>query len=132
MNNPMVLPALATILALIVYLVLGINVGRARARYKVPLPQITGNPDFERVYRVHQNTLEQIVIFVPALWVFSTFVSPLWGAALGWVWIVGRIVYAWGYYQAVEKRSVGFGISMLGTMGLLLGSLVGCVLALLR
>lgn len=132
MNNPMVLPALATVLALIVYWAFGFNVGRARIKYKVPLPQTTGNPDFERVYRVHQNTLEQIVIFLPALWVFSTVVSPLWGAALGWVWIVGRIVFAWGYYQAVEKRVVGFGITALGTMGLLLGSLVGCVLALLR
>jgi glutathione S-transferase len=82
--------------------------------------------------RVQQNTLEQLVLFLPALWIFATFVSPLAATIIGAIWIVGRIVYAWGYYQAAEKRGPGFGISTLATVVLLLGSLVGIVLQLVK
>ena len=74
---------------------------------------MTGEPDFERVVRVQQNTLEQLVFFLPLLWLFSFYVSPLWAAGVGAIWLVGRIVYAWGYYQAAEKRTIGFGISFI-------------------
>jgi len=126
------LPALATALALVVYFAVTIYVGAARAKYKVPPPQVSGNPDFERVLRVQQNTLEQLVLFIPGLWLFSLFVSPIWGAVLGFVWVVGRIIYALGYYQAAEKRLIGFAISSFSSSSLLLGSLIGIVLALLR
>lgn len=122
--------SLITVLALIVYFVLTLNVGRARMKYKVQPPAMTGDPNFERVVRVQQNTLEQIVIFLPALWLFSSFISPVWGAGIGAVWIVGRIVFAWGYYQAPEKRFIGFGMTTLSTLSLLIGSLVGVGLAL--
>ena len=78
------------------------------------------------------TTLEQLVVFLPALWLFAVFVSPVWGAGVGAIWIVGRIAYAWGYYQAAEKRTIGFGISSLATLILLGGSLVGISLALLQ
>lgn len=126
------LTGLITALSLILYLGITVNVGRARVRYKVQPPQMSGDPNFERVVRVQQNTLEQIVLFLPALWLFSQFVSPVWGAALGGVWIVGRILYAWGYYQAAEKRMVGFGISTLAVSVLLLGGLVGTGLAIVK
>lgn len=125
-------PSLVTVFALIVYLVFTINVGRARAKYKIMPPQMSGNPDFERVVRVQQNTLEQIAIFLPALWVFSEFVSPIWAAGIGAVWILGRIIFAWGYYQAAEKRTIGFGITSFSTMFLILGSLVGIILNLVQ
>lgn len=124
--------SLITALTLVLYLVITINVGRARGKYKVPPPQMTGDPDFERVLRVQQNTLEQIVLFLPGLWLFSFYVNPLWAAGIGAVWLVGRIVYAWGYYQAAEKRIVGFGISSLSGMVLLVGSLVGIILSLVQ
>jgi len=124
----LILPASATLLALILYLVTVINAGRARFKYDVPAPKIVGNDDFERIFRVQQNTIEQIVLFVPSLWLFSLFVSPLWGAILAGIWLVGRTFYAWSYYQAAEKRGPGFGISFLATAVLLLGSLVGIVL----
>jgi len=125
-------PSLVTALALLVYLVITINVGRARAKYKVPPPQMTGDPNFERVLRVQQNTLEQLVLFLPALWLFSLYVSPLWGAGIGAVWVVGRIAYAWGYYQAAEKRAVGFGIGSISGLVLLLGAFVGIILSLVN
>lgn len=92
---------------------------------------MTGDPNFERVIRVQQNTLEQMVFFLPSLWLFSIYVSPLWGSLLGAVWVVGRIAYAWGYYQAAEKRALGFGISVISASVLLLGSLVGIILRLI-
>ncbi|MFS0516504.1 MAPEG family protein [Nostoc sp. UIC 10607] len=124
--------SLITALTLLLYLVITINVGRARAKYKVAPPKMTGDAGFERVLRVQQNTLEQLVLFLPALWLFSFYVNPLWGALVGAIWLVGRITYAWGYYQAAEKRMLGFGISSLSGMVLLLGSLVGIILSLVR
>ncbi|EAW34084.1 MAPEG family protein [Lyngbya sp. PCC 8106] len=125
-------PSLVTAIALLVYLVLTINVGRSRAKYKIMPPQMSGDPNFERVVRVQQNTLEQLALFLPALWLFSEFISPVWGASIGAVWVVGRIIYAWGYYQAAEKRTLGFAIGSLTLLTLLGGSLVGIILPLVQ
>jgi glutathione S-transferase len=124
--------SLVTVLALIVYFVVTINVGRARFKYKIIPPETIGNPDFERVLRVQQNTLEQLILFLPALWLFSIYISPIWASALGTTWIIGRIAYAWGYYQAAEKRGIGFAISSLSSIGLILGSLIGIILYLVK
>jgi len=93
---------------------------------------MTGNPDFERVLRVQQNTLEQLILFIPVLLLFSHYVSPVWGTVIGAIWLVGRIIYAWGYYQAAEKRFIGFGITSGSSIIMLLGSLIGIVLSLAR
>lgn len=124
--------ALITSIALVMYFVVTLNVGRARAKYNVQPPNTTGNPNFERVLRVQQNTLEQLVIFLPALWLFSLLVDPKIGAALGGVWIIGRILYAWGYYKAAEKRGPGFGIAFLGQAALMLGSLYGAIMHIIH
>jgi len=121
-------PSIITVLALILYLVVTLNVGRTRAKYGVKPPATTGDPKFECALRVQQNTLEQLVFFLPLLWIFSYYISSLWGLILGAVWIVGRILYAWGYYQAPEKRGPGFGISSLSSLVLLGGAIVGVVL----
>jgi glutathione S-transferase len=126
------LVSLVTILALIMFLVVTIKVGGARAKYGVKAPEMTGNPDFERVVRVQQNTLEQLSLFLPALWIFAHFINPLAAAGIGTIWIFGRVLYAWGYYQAAEKRGPGFGISTLATIILLMGSLIGIVLNLIK
>lgn len=131
-TNATLWPSLVTASALLLYFVVTINVGRARFKYKVSPPQVTGNPDFERVLRVQQNTLEQMILFLPSLWLFSQFISPIWAAGIGAVWIIGRILFAWGYYQAAEKRAVGFGISTLATLALLGGSFTGIIMSLLK
>lgn len=125
-------PSLITVLALILYLALTINVARARANYKISAPQMLGDSKFERVLRVQQNTSEQLILFLPALWLFSQFVSPFWGSIIGAVWVIGRLLYAWGYYQAAEKRLLGFAISVLTSLLLLLGSLVRIIMTLLK
>lgn len=122
-------PAVITVLTLIVYFVLTLNVGRARFKYDVKPPAMTGDPNFERTVRVQQNTLEQIIFFLPLLWIFSYYISATWGFILGMIWVVGRILYAWGYYQAAEKRGPGFGISSLAGLGLLGGAIIGLVLS---
>ena len=130
--NATLWPSLITVSALILYFVVTINVGRARFKHKVSPPEMTGNPDFERVLRVQQNTLEQMTLFLPSLWLFSQFISPIWGASIGAIWIIGRILFAWGYYQAAEKRIAGFGISALATLTLLGGSFTGIIMSLVK
>ncbi|HEY9866451.1 MAG TPA: MAPEG family protein [Candidatus Obscuribacterales bacterium] len=124
-------PSLVTIGALLLYLVVTINVGRARIKYKIMPPEMTGDENFERVVRVQQNTLEQLVLFLPGLWLFSEWINPIWAGGLGGVWIVGRILFAWGYYQAAEKRTLGFAISSLVSFTLLGGAIVGVILSLI-
>ena len=123
-------PSLVTACALLLYLAVTINVGRARTKYKILPPQMTGDENFERVVRVQQNTLEQLVLFLPTLWLFSEWISPVWAGGLGIVWVMGRILYAWGYYQAAEKRMLGFGMSSLVTITLLGGAIVGIIRSL--
>ncbi len=125
-----ILPSLVTGLALLFYVATIFIAGQARGRYKIKAPATTGHPAFERAYRVQQNTIEQLVLFVPALWLFSDFVSPLWGAAIGAVWIAGRIVYAAGYLRDAAKRGPGAVITMLSGAVLLFGALVGIVIRL--
>ena len=116
---------IVTILTLILFYILSVNVGVARAKYKVPAPKITGDENFERVFRVQQNTLEQLIVFIPSLWIFSIFVNAIAANILGGIWIVGRILYAWGYYAEAGKRGLGFAINSLTTLILMVGSLIG-------
>ena len=78
------------------------------------------------------NTLEQLVAFLPALWLFALYVSPAWASAIGAVWIVGRALYAIGYYRAAEKRGTGFVIAFAALAVLWIGAVWGVVAALLR
>jgi glutathione S-transferase len=127
---PPTLPALVTALAVLLYVVLSVNVSRARGRYSVPAPAMAGDPAFERVCRVHQNTLEQLVVFLPSLWLFSTFVSPIWGGWIGFLWILARIFYAWSYYRDPASRGPGFAVSGICSLTLLIGSIGGMLRAL--
>ena len=89
------------------------------------------NEEFERYFRVHQNTLELLVVFVPAIWLFGTYVSPTWAALLGLVFVVARVLYLQGYVRDPAKREVGFGLSVLPVMVLLVGALWGSARAFL-
>ena len=114
-------------LALVEYWIFTMQCGRARGRLGVPAPATTGNPEFERYLRVQYNTIEQLVIFLPALFGFAWFASPGWAAALGVVFIVGRALFAHGYVRDPAKRGPGFGLTLRATTVLLLGALVGAL-----
>ena len=115
--------ALVTCLAILFYFFTSTRVGKARGTFDVKAPAITGNPDFERVFRVQMNTLEWMPIFLPSLWLFAIYISDPIAAALGLVWIAGRILYMTGYSQAANKRGTGFGIQALAAGILLFGAL---------
>lgn len=119
-------------LALVQFIVFGILVGAARGRYKVEAPATTGHDMFDRYYRVHYNTMEQLVVFLPAL-----FLSAAWGfgpdwvtAAIGAVFLVGRQLYFSAYVRDPKSRSLGFALSVLPGAALLLNAIAGAVAAL--
>lgn len=124
--------ALVTVLALIEFLIFGGLVGRARGKYGVAAPATAGNELFERYFRVQMNTLEQLVLFLPSLWVFASYVSPLSAAGLGVVFIVGRAIYAASYIRDPKSRGLGFALTALPTLALLLGGIVGAVGAIVQ
>lgn len=119
-------------LALLEFAAFGMLVGWARGRYKVAAPAIGGHPVFERYFRAHQNTMEQLVAFVPAMWLFGSYVNPAWAGWLGLVFVVGRIVYLAGYVADPARREIGFAMSSLPVVILLLGALWGAGRTLLR
>jgi glutathione S-transferase len=115
--------ALVTCLAILFYLYTSVRVAKARAMFGIAAPAVSGNPDFERVFRVQMNTLEWMPIFLPSLWLFAIYVSDAGAAAIGLVRIVGRILYLIGYAQAANKRGTGFMVQSLAAFALLLGAL---------
>ena len=115
--------ALVTCLAILFYFFTTIQVSKARAAFGIKVPATSGNPDFERVFRVQMNTLEWMPIFLPSLWLFAIYISDPIAAALGVVWIAGRILYMTGYSQAAAKRGRGFAIQAGAAILLWLGAL---------
>ena len=123
--------AVVIVLALLQYVAFGMLVGWARGKYGVKAPAVTGHETFDRYFRVHQNTLELLVAFVPAIWLFGMYVDPTWAALLGLVFIVARMLYLRGYVTDPAKREVGFTLSMLPVLVLLVGALWGAGRSLL-
>lgn len=121
----MTLVDLVALLALVQLLFFGVLVGRARGQFGVKAPAVTGHEGFERVYRVQMNTLELLVLLLPALYLAARHWSPLAAAITGAVYLVGRMVYWRAYVTAPEKRGLGFLLSMAPIMVLMIGALVG-------
>ena len=120
-------PALVTLAVLVLHFVLAWNVGRARGKFGIKAPAVSGNANFERVYRVQMNTIETTIMFLPALWLYAAFLSEVWAAALGAVWVVSRIWYAIAYAQNAAKRGPAFGLSALVFVVLALGAAWGVI-----
>ena len=118
-------------LALVEFLYFAVAVSRARVRYGVPAPATTGNEIFERYFRVQMNTLEQLVIFIPSILIFSQYLSPYLAAALGAVFIIGRLVYLFSYVKDPKTREVGFILTIAPTAILLVGAIFSAARAAL-
>ena len=127
----MELVALVTVLVAAHYVYLTVLVGKSRADTGIDAPACTGDPRFERAFRIQQNSVEQLVVFLPALWIFGLFAHAGAAAALGLVFLVGRILYARAYVQDPKKRGTGFTIGLLALAVLLIGALVALVMLLL-
>ena len=124
--------AIAAGLVLVEYMVIVWCTGQARGRYGVAAPATSGHPVFERWLRVQENTVEQLVIFFPGLWMFATFVSAPIAAGLGLLFGVGRALYARGYVSDPARRGPGFLLTALSNIVLVLGGAIGAAVALLR
>ncbi len=121
--------AIVTVLTLLQLFIFAFQVGKQRAKHGIKAPAISGDAEFERMFRVHQNTLEQLVVFIPALWLFGYYVHALIGAGIGLVFIIARFVYRGSYLTDPSTRTAGFGIGALAMMVLLLGGLIGAVVS---
>ncbi|HKD69906.1 MAG TPA: MAPEG family protein [Candidatus Binataceae bacterium] len=121
---------LVVILALLEYLVMTFYVGQARNKYEIKAPATTGHPAFERMFRVQQNMLEQLIVFIPALLIFCRRVSPRWGIILGLLFLIARPLHAIGYVRDPEQRVYGAALTGVVNGILVIGSLIGLVVAL--
>ena len=123
--------AIVTTLALLQVFMFAIQVGQQRVKHDVKAPATSGPPEFERAFRAHQNTIEQLIILVPALWIFASYWRADIAAVLGFAFIVGRQLYRNAYMNDPDKRSLGFGIGAMATGVLLIGGLVGAIITVL-
>jgi glutathione S-transferase len=123
--------AATTLLVLLVYFLIIGAVGQARAKYGIKAPAVTGNEHFECAYRVQMNTLEQMALFLPALWLYAVYVSDRGAAIGGLLWVVGRLIYARAYLTDPATRAPGVIVTMVASIGLWLGAGYGVVKALI-
>jgi glutathione S-transferase len=119
--------AFVTLLDMILYFILALNVARARNKYKVEPPNVDGPPEFRRIFRVQMNMLEQMAMHLPILWIAAYAMDDVFAAAFGSVWLLGRLLYAIRYYQKASRRMKGFFIGLGANVILLLGALAGTV-----
>ncbi len=126
----MELVAIVAALALLEYTAFVWRAGKARGEAGVPAPAMSGHPVFERHVRVQENTVEQLVIFLPALFLFAIYASELGAAALGAVFILGRGLYAHAYVNDPAKRGPGFALTLGANIILVVGTIVGAVISL--
>ena len=123
--------ALITALSTLLFFVSGVLVGRARGKYGIHAPATSGHPDFDRVFRAQMNTLEQLAIFIPVLWLATLYANPHYATWLGYAWLLGRIWYIVGYIHSERGRSPGFLVAILAWAFLLVLALKGIVNAML-
>ena len=123
---------LVSLLALIEYIVFGARVGFARGRTGIKAPATTGNEEFERHFRVHYNTIEQLILFLPGMWIFGYYVGAYWAAGIGVVYLVGRLVYGLSYVKDPDTRGTGMLLSVVPCWILILGGLCGVIWSMIN
>ncbi|MCK9283811.1 MAG: MAPEG family protein [Rhodocyclaceae bacterium] len=118
-------PALVTLGIAVLLFVNAANVGRQRGRYRIDAPHTSGHPMLERAFRVQMNTIENTVLMLPVMWLFALYLSGVWAAVLGALWLAARIWYGIVYMQEPKCRGPAFGTSMLLIAAMMLGALWG-------
>ena len=123
--NQFLYTSLVTLLTVLLMFGLTFNVGRARGKYQVKAPAVTGHELFERAYRIQLNTIENVLMFLPALWLYAIFIGDKGAGDSGIIWLIARVWYAISYQQNPAKRGWGFIISILVIAGLWTGAAYG-------
>ena len=121
------LTATVTLLTVLFYFFTAFRVGNLRGQLGIKAPATTGHPTFERAYRVQLNTLEQMGIFLPLLWLTAFYPIAIgWIAPLvGLIWVIGRVVYLRAYMKDPESRLIGAAFSGLTNLALLILATAG-------
>jgi glutathione S-transferase len=127
----MELIAIVASLAVLQAFYFAFQVGQARVKHGINAPAMSGHEDFDRAYRVHANTIEQLVIFTPGLWIFGYYVDARIGAGIGLLFIISRFIYRNAYIGDPKSRSAGFGIGALSMMVLVVGGMIGAAMELM-
>lgn len=122
--NDFVYPGILSSIALLVYYFTLLRAGMARVKFDIKAPSHDGPEEYVRHVRVHHNTLEHLILFLPGLWLFSFAVDPVWATIIGILWPIGRIRYALSYYKDAEKRGPGLYLSMPPIYIYVLGSFI--------
>jgi len=123
--NSYLYASLITLLTVLLMFVITFKVGRARIKYNIKAPAIQGHEMFERAYRIQLNTLENVLMFLPALWLYAIYIGDKGAGDSGLIWLAGRIWYAISYQQDPAKRGIGFLIALLANAGLWAGAAYG-------
>lgn len=123
---------LLIVLALFQYIFFAMQVGKARQTYAVSAPATSGNPIFERYYRVQGNTLEMLILLLPSVWIAASYWNPLFVAAMIAIYLIGRQIYFSAYIKDPKKRSMGFLLTILPIFVLLISAVVGAVMSLFQ
>ena len=118
---------IVAVLAILQFFIFGILVGRARGQYGIHAPAVSGNEHFDRHFRVQMNTLEQLVGFLPALFIARQYWSNVLVAGIGVIYLIGRLVYRRSYLADPSKRGPGFLMTVIPTFTLLALGLIGAV-----
>ena len=126
-GGPLAIVAVVNLLILVLYMMITMRVGQERGRRGIEAPSVAGDPTFERAYRVQVNTLEQMVITLPAMWICAWFFRTDIAAGLGLAFILGRILYQWGYMREPSQRIPGMVVGFLANVGLVACGLWGAI-----
>lgn len=130
--NTLALTSLISLLIVLLMFANSLAVGRARVKYKIVAPATAGHENFERVYRVQMNTIENVLMFVPAMWIYAVYIGDTGAGATGVIWLVGRVWYALAYTNDPSKRGPGFGIAIFAMFGAWIGGAYGVAQTLLH
>ena len=127
----MVYATIIVLLAIVQFQYFGVAVGRARGRHEVKAPAVHGDEQFERFHRAHQNTLEQLIAFIPAIYACAYF-SYEWLAIAGGIgYVLGRFIYFRSYIAEPARRGIGMIATMAASVLLIAAALIGAVRMLL-
>lgn len=118
------LPAFVTLLTVILLIGTAMFVGYARGKYGIKAPATSGHPDFDRAFRVQMNTVENAVVFLPALWVAAHYGSALIAGLIGLAWVAARAWYAIAYARDAARRGPAFGTAVIAVAVLIVLAMV--------